>query len=82
MTHSEMAELVCLLTVGDRFPEGTEMYCSRLAGSNDKWILTLSINGKPVRMKSNREDVRTFASLDSAYKVASSIVNSMLVIGQ
>lgn len=60
--------------------KGLEFLCSK---TSSKWVLTLVIDGATsVRMRSQREIDRTFANLDSAYKVASSIINSMTVIGK
>ena len=57
---------------------GLEFNCIARSG---KWVLVLVVDGAAIGMKSQREDYRLFANLDSAYKVASSILSSMLIIG-
>lgn len=46
-----------------------------------KWCLTLCVSGVGhISLKSQREELRLFANLDSAFKVANSILNSMTII--
>lgn len=54
------------------------------APHKDKWCLTINDNLSKVsiRMRSAREDVRKFASIDSAYKSIMHLTNYMIVIGK
>ena len=49
-----------------------------------KWCLVLNDldSGVSMSMRSARESVRLFASIDSAYKAVSHLTNSMTVIGK
>lgn len=82
MTEQGIRDLVTSRVVENELIglKGLDFVCARSSG---KWVLTFVIDGSTsIRMRSQREDDRTFASIDSAYKVASSIVNSMTVIGK
>lgn len=82
-----MSEQAIKKMVNDRIAEdelrglkGLEFICAKTGA---KWALTLIVdNSSQIRMSSQRSETRTFATLDSAYKVASSIINSMTVIGK
>lgn len=82
MTEQDIRNLVEARIKEDelRGYRGLDFTCVK---SSSKWVLTLVIDGATsVRMRSQRESDRTFANLDSAYKVASSIINSMTVVGK
>ena len=82
MTEQDIREFVLNRVKEDELRgfDGLDFYC---IPSKEKWTLALNIDGvSQVVMISQREQSRTFASLDSAYKVASSIINSMIVIGR
>lgn len=51
---------------------------------NGKWCLTLidNLSKVSIRVRSAREDVRKFASIDSAYKSIMHLTNHMVVIGK
>jgi hypothetical protein len=59
---------------------GLEFHCLR---KGSKWILILIADKViAIAMKSQREQTRMFGSLEAAHKVASSIINSMTIIGK
>ena len=84
MTQQEMIDLVSarIKESGSSILNSFNMLCIS-SGEGKKWSLVLDVKDFAViRMKSQREETRTFANLDSAHKVATSIVNHMNVIGK
>lgn len=81
MTEQDIRSFVMEQVSGMEYPSysGFEFICAE--HYSGKWCLTLTTkdNGS-ISMKSQRESIRLFANLDSAFKVANSIINSMTVI--